>query len=306
MGRGSSSGSGSAVAAGAVPFAVGSETWGSITTPSAFNGLSGLRPTYGRVSRRGAMALSWTMDKIGPMATAEDCGLVLAVIAGHDPDDPTSTERPFEAPADQRDGFRLAVLRGAGDNAQPEVAANFEASLAVLREIGTLEEIELPDLPFDAAASVVIVAEGAAAFEEFITSGGSADLTAPEDRVGLYDGLVLPAVDYLRALRIRRQGGRMLDTLLRPYDAVVAPTLRLVASRIDEGFEAYFARDRGPSLGGAGNLCGLPGITVPNGFGERGLPTGLEFMGRAYGEDRILAAARAYQARTTWHTEHPQ
>jgi aspartyl-tRNA(Asn)/glutamyl-tRNA(Gln) amidotransferase subunit A len=320
---GSSSGSGSAVGAGCVPFAIGSETWGSILTPATFNGLTGLRPTYGRVSRRGAMALSWTMDKIGPMArTVDDCWAILDAIAGADPDDPASAACPVlppfpwtdhgasavgsaDAPATSTDRFRFAVLRDATTQAQPEVAANFAASLDVLRELGSVEEVDLPNLPWDAAASVVVIAEGTSAFEEFITSGECAGLTAPEDRIGLYHGLTLPAVDYLRALRIRRAGSRQLDALLAPFDAIVAPTLPYVATPIDANFATWFGRDRGPSLGAAGNLCGLPSITVPNGFGERGLPTALEFMGRAYAEDRILAVARAYQARTDWHTNRP-
>jgi aspartyl-tRNA(Asn)/glutamyl-tRNA(Gln) amidotransferase subunit A len=303
---GSSSGSGSAVGGGCVPFAIGSETWGSIHTPSTFNGITGLRPTYGRVSRRGAMALSWTMDKLGPMAhTARDCWTVLAAIAGRDPGDPTTTEHPLPPLPARESGFRFGVLRGATERAQSQVAANFTASLDVLREIGTLDEVSLPDLPWDAAASVVVIAEGTSAFEEFITSGDCAGLTAPEDRVGLYHGLTLPAVDYLRALRIRRLGSRQLDALLANYDAIIAPTLPYVATPIAENFATWFGRDRGPSLGAAGNLCGLPSVTVPNGFGERGLPTALEFLGRAYAEDRIAAAAMAYQARTDWHTQRP-
>jgi len=303
---GSSSGSGAAVAAGAVPFAIGSETWGSITTPAALCGVTGLRPTYGRVSRRGAMALAWTMDKIGPIArTAEDCALVLAAIAGPDPEEPTTADRAL-AEDPRRDGFRFAMLRGATVGAQPAVAANFEGAVAVLREIGTVEEVDLPDLPFDAAAAVVVVAEAAAAFEEFIVSGRNAGLTAPEDRVGLYGALALPAVDYLRALRVRRLGGRALDEVLRPYDAMAAPTLAAVAGPLTERFSAYFEDNREATLGGAGNLCGLPAITVPNGFGERGLPTGLELMGRADDEHHILAAARAFQARTDWHLRRPE
>ena len=312
---GSSSGSGLAVGAGCVPFAIGSETWGSILVPSTFNGLTGLRPTYGRVSRRGAMALSWTMDKIGPMArTVDDCWAVLAAIAGPDPDEPTTLTSaapiapfPWPTTSDQTgSGFRFGVLRDSDAKAQPEVQANFEASLDVLRQIGTIDEIDLPDLPWDAAASVVVTSEGTSAFEEFITSGDAVGLTAPEDRVGLYMGLTIPAVDYIRALRIRRVGSRQLDALLSPYDAVLAPTTAYVATPIDASFATWFGRDRGPSLGAAGNLAGVPSITVPNGFGERGLPTAIEFMGRAYSEERLIEVARAYQARTDWHTKHPE
>jgi aspartyl-tRNA(Asn)/glutamyl-tRNA(Gln) amidotransferase subunit A len=130
-------------------------------------------------------------------------------------------------------------------------------------------------------------------------------LTAPEDRAGLFHGQTIPAVDYLRALRIRRAGGRAMDDLLSRYDALVGPTYPHVASPIDQPFATYFDREQRHNLGGVGNLCGLPSITVPNGFGERGLPTGIEFLGRTYDEERILAAARALQARTDWHKQHP-
>ncbi|HEY7293685.1 MAG TPA: amidase, partial [Dehalococcoidia bacterium] len=136
---GSSSGSGSAVGARAVPFAIGSETWGSIVTPSSFCGVCGLRPTYGRVSRHGAMALCWTLDKLGPMCrTADDCGLVLDAIAGRDPADETSLDWPYRYRPDgqRRDGFRLAVLENATASTEPEVGANFAAALDVLRDLG--------------------------------------------------------------------------------------------------------------------------------------------------------------------------
>jgi aspartyl-tRNA(Asn)/glutamyl-tRNA(Gln) amidotransferase subunit A len=296
---GSSSGSGSAVAAGCVPFAIGTETWGSILCPSSFNGLSGLRPTYGLVSRGGAMALSWTMDKIGPMChTAEDCGLVLAAIAGSD--DWSLVERPAGP-------FRIGVLVGAAGEAQTEVATNFAAALDTLADFGTLEEISLDcEIPWDAVASVIVMAEAASAFEEFIVSGESQGLTAPEDRVGLHHALALPAVDYLRALRIRRKAMRALDTRLRGFDAVVAPTMPYVAIPLTDRFDTWFGRERGPSLGAAGNLCGVPSITVMNGLGARRLPTGLEFMGRAGSERRLIELAERYQSATDWHGRHPE
>lgn len=303
---GSSSGSGAAVAAGCVPFAIGTETWGSIHCPSAFNGITGLRPTYGRVSRRGAMALSWTMDKIGPMArSVDDCATVYAAIAGPDRGDPsTLLQREVPLPVTGAP-MRFGVCRGSFEHAQPEVVANTEASLAILAEIGTVEDVELPDYPWDAAATTVVFSEAASAFEEFITEGKAEGLTAPEDRAGLHHGLTIPAVDYLRALRIRRAGGRAMDDLLSRYDALIGPTYPHVASPIDQPFATYFDREQRHNLGGVGNLCGLPSITIPNGFGERGLPTGIEFLGRAYDEERILAAARALQAKTDWHKKHP-
>lgn len=303
---GSSSGSGAAVASGCVPFAIGTETWGSIHCPAAFNGITGLRPTYGRVSRRGAMALSWTMDKIGPMGrTVDDCETVYNFIAGPDANEPTTLNGRTGGHVSTEGSFKFGVCRGAFENAQPEVIANTESAIAVLAEFGTVEEIELPSFPWDEAASTVVIAEAASAFEDFVIDGQSAGLTAPEDRAGLYHGLTIPAVDYLRALRIRRVGGEAMDRLLAKYDAIVAPTYPNVASPIDQLFSTYFDREQRHNLGGVGNLCGLPSISVPSGFGERGLPTGLEFLGRAYDEDRILAAARAFQIRTNWHTRHP-
>ncbi|HLZ72098.1 MAG TPA: amidase [Dehalococcoidia bacterium] len=305
---GSSSGSGSAVGARAVPFAIGSETWGSIVTPSSFCGVSGLRPTYGRVSRHGAMALCWTMDKLGPMCrSADDCGLVLDAIAGRDPLDETSLDALFQyRPEQQRhDGFRLAVLENATAGAQPEVAANFETALGVLRELGTIETLALPELPYDAVAMTIIRAEASSAFDAFLLSGGASGLTAPEDRINPLAYSVLPARDYLRALRIRRHIQREMDALLSRFDAIVAPGTRTVAGPISESFSKSLRRAAGDGLGAAGNIAGLPAVCVPNGFGERGLPTAIQFVGRAGAENTVLAVAGAYQQRTDWHRRLP-
>ncbi len=304
---GSSSGSGAAVAAGCVPFAIGSETWGSITTPSALNGITGLRPTYGRVSRRGAMALSWTMDKLGPMArSAEDCWLVLEAIAGHDPGDPTSSRERLGALPDPADRYKVAVPQGLDASLGGAVAANFAATLEVVRSYATVEEIELPALPWSDAASLIISAEGASAMQDLIEDGTTRSLTAPEDRYGLYDGLTLPAVDYLRALRVRRLGMTKMAELMAAYDAILAPTLIFEAPPITASFDSFFGEQRGQSLGALGNLCGLPTITVPNGLGDRGLPTGVEFLGTAWSEATITGIAKAFQDRTPWHLKRPQ
>jgi aspartyl-tRNA(Asn)/glutamyl-tRNA(Gln) amidotransferase subunit A len=252
------------------------------------------------------MALSWTMDKIGPMArTADDCATVYAAIAGPDPADPSTLLARDPAPREPRRRLRLGVFRACMSHAQSEVRANTEAALAVLSDVADLEDVELPDFPWDAAASVIVVCEAASAFEEFILSGESSGLTAPEDRAGLHHALTVPAVDYLRSLRVRRAGGRAFDALFDRFDAIVAPSYPHVAPPVDERFDTYFADAPNQNLGAAGNLLGLPSITVPSGFGERGLPVGLEFLGRAYDEATILAAARAFQSRSNWHTMHP-
>jgi aspartyl-tRNA(Asn)/glutamyl-tRNA(Gln) amidotransferase subunit A len=305
---GSSSGSGSAVAAGLVPFAIGSETWGSILSPAANCGISGLRPTYGRVSRHGAMALCWTLDKLGPLAlTADDCGLVLDAIAGGDSRDPTAADRPFrydgQAMAGRR--FRFGVLREVAATAEAGVRGAFDESLEVLRKLGTVEEVTIADLPYEAITRTILMAEAASAFEDMIESGAIAGLTAPEDRFTAYARDAILAKDYIRALRLRTLVVREADRVLSGLDALVAPGRPAVASPLDREFRGA-ARGNVPDVMGAiGNVAGLPAIAVPNGFTESGLPTSLQFMGRAWEENTIVAAARAWQGVTDWHLRHP-
>lgn len=305
---GSSSGSGAAIGAGLVPFAIGSETSGSIVTPAGYCGVAGLRPTYGRVSRHGAMALSWTLDKLGPICrTAEDCGLVLNAIAGPDPLDETAVDRAYKYPdADVPEKpYKLAVLREPARKVQPQVQANYEASLKALEGIATLREIELPDFPYSTVVGTIISCEMSAAFEGMLTSGQVWELSAPEDRVGAHAPMLIPARDYINAFRIRRLIQRKLDETFSEFDAVVAPTLSTVAPPVDQEFHAYQSGFRGSSIGVAGNAAGLPAITVPNGFGDRGLPTALEFVGRAFEENRLIAIAATYQEATHWHERRP-
>jgi len=304
---GSSSGSGSAVSAGLVPFAIGSETWGSILSPAGYCGVAGLRPTYGRVSRHGAMALCWTLDKLGPLAlTADDCGLVLDAIAGHDPLDPTTTVRSFHyTGADvERRRFRFGVLKNVLAGAEEAVQANFQRSLEDLRRIGTIEEVELPDLPWEVVTRTILHVEAASAFEELIESGKIAELTAPEDHYAAYarDGIL--AKDYVKALRLRGIMAREADALMSLFDALVAPGRPNVAPPIDREFRSALRGSAPDLMGAVGNGAGLPAVIVPNGVGDRGLPTSLQFMGRAWEENTILAAARAYQALTDWHLRH--
>jgi aspartyl-tRNA(Asn)/glutamyl-tRNA(Gln) amidotransferase subunit A len=305
---GSSSGSGAAVGAGCVPFAIGSETMGSILSPAGFCGVSGLRPTYGRVSRRGAMALSWTLDKLGPLArSADDCGLILEAIAGPDPLEASTLDAPFHyrPDRDRAAGFRLGVLREGVKDSQPEVRVNFERTLEELSRIATLEEVTLPEFPYSQVAEVIIRAEGTSALEPLIASGKVKELTAPEDRTGGYAGYAIPAVDYLRAMRIRQHMMTELEGLFARYDTIAHPSFGMVASPLGMSFEEYRGEKRWTSFSAAGNLAGLPAITVPNGFGERGLPTGVQFVGRAGEDGRVLSVARAYQQHTSWHTRYP-
>ena len=307
---GSSSGPGAAVAAGLVPFAIGSETSGSILTPAAYCGVTGLRPTYGLVSRHGAMALAWTMDKLGPLGrTAGDCAVVLAAIAGKDPKDPSAVDRHFavppEPPASRR--FRIGVPKGADKDIQPEVAANFRASLKVLENrLDVVEDVELPDLPYGAVGGMIIGAEGASAFDDLLKDGRLSQLTAPEDRTGGYPALAVSAPDYLRALRVRRPMQRALDDFLKKFDALAVPTRMTVASPLDKPFrDGWPGITGGANVIGPTNVVGVPGISVPNGFGLQGLPTGLSFAARAFDEAKLVTLARLYQDRSDWHKRQP-
>src|SRR5580698_1005868 len=205
---GSSSGSGSAVAAGLVTFALGSETSGSIVTPAAYCGVTGLRPTYGLVSRHGAMALSWTMDKIGPLCrSAEDCGLVLQTIAGSDSKDPGSAGKSFYyTPQYARQFSDLKVGFAPDDMGWADAAARsaFQAAMQAMRDTGVqFVEVALPDFPYGTLADVVIGAEEASIFETLITSGGVDQLQDASQAAGLKANLQIPATEYLKAMRIR-------------------------------------------------------------------------------------------------------
>jgi len=257
------------------------------------------------------MALCWTLDKLGPMCrTADDCGLVLQAIAGHDPEDDTSLTLAYryEPERVRTSGFRFGVMSIAEGETQPEVGANFHTALDVLREVGTLEDVTLPDLPYGPVTETILRAEAGSAFDAFIRSGKASELTAPEDHAGGYAYSLVSAKDYLHALRIRRIIVREIDPLFARYDAIVCPTTNVVASPITTKFSEYFKTPTGrrPAIGAVGNVVGLPAVSVPSGFGERGLPTALQFVGRAGAENVILATARAYQERTDWHMKRPE
>jgi len=307
---GSSSGPGAATAAGLVAFSIGSETSGSILTPCTYCGLSGLRPTYGLVSRHGAMALCWTLDKLGPMCrTADDCGLVLAAIAGKDPKDPSSVDRKFEYPSKittQR-RFRIGVIKDASKDIQTEVAANFQQSVKVLQLFcDVTTDVAFPDFPWGNVVGTIVNAEGASAFFDLIESGKLSELETPRDRIGGYTASMVSAVDYLQAMRIRGPMQRAFKEFISKFDAVIAPTRSTVASPIGVDFDkAYPDVKGGTPLIPAGNAVGAPAVCVPNGFGQNGLPTSIQFLGAPFSEGTLLEIAKGYQRQTPWHEKHP-
>jgi len=303
---GSSNGSGAGVAAGLVPFAIGSETWGSILMPASFCGVAGLRPTYGRVSRYGAMALSWTLDKLGPLGlTADDCGLLLEAIAGPDALDRTAADRKYRYEVNSGDRFKLAVRKGATDDSDYDVRKNFDRAVQHLAQVADIDEVTLPDYPYEAVAMTIFLGESAEALEGLAQNGVIAGLTNPGSRLGHFSKAAVLAKDYLKALRVRGQIARDIDRLLRPYDALMVPTTQSVALPIDVDLERGWSQGRTDIDGAVGNALGLPAVSVPTGLSEAGLPTSIEFLGNAYSENALLSVARAYQGLTRWHEERP-
>ena len=311
---GSSSGSGSAVAAGLVPFALGSETSGSILTPSAYCGVTGLRPTYGLVSRHGAMSLAWTMDKIGPLCrSAEDCGLVLQAIAGGDSKDPGSAGKSFyytpqyaRRLSDLKVGFAPADAEWADAAARPA----FEAAMKVIREIGVqMTEAKLPDFPWGPVTSTIVSCEGASVFETLISSGKVNELADAKQIAGLKAGLEIPAKDYLKAMRIRSLMKQSFHELFADLDVLVAPATYRIATKVADSLDAPRPGTRPVARGmngliPAGNLAGLPALCLPCGFAEN-MPVALQLVGPAFSENTLLAVGREFQNRTDWHKRRP-
>jgi aspartyl-tRNA(Asn)/glutamyl-tRNA(Gln) amidotransferase subunit A len=304
---GSSSGSAAAVAAGLVGFSIASETWGSIVCPSAFCGVSGLRPTYGRVPRTGAMALSWTMDKLGPMArSAEDCQLVLGTIAGVDPGDPSSLASPAELKGSPiaRD-YRVGVFRPAVPVWEDESAHQvFEDGLRVLARVGCrIDEAKLPDLPFEEAAGIILACESVASFEP-ILSDPKAQGSLPKNAANAIEASkAIRGADYVRTMQARRIMQRELDRVFEKFDVLISPGVSFVATPLDADLEQAFS---GPDpLGAAGNLAGIPALTIPCGFTQANLPVGMQILGRPLEERRILALGRLFQQKTEWHKRRP-
>ena len=304
---GSSSGSGAAVAAALVGFAIGSETWGSIVCPSTFCGISGLRPTFGRVSRHGAMALSWTLDKLGPMArSAEDCELVLAAIGGHDPRDAWSANEPLPGPANPADARRLKVAFFTPDfkkHGEPEVQAAYQRALADLVAAGVrTTEAKLPELPFEPVAGVFVACEAASAFEELFKDGRVRQLANPWAALGASTPKIVTGPDFVKATRIRALCQTEMAEFFGTWDLLLAPGELMTAFPADKSFDDVTFSD---PVGAMGNLCGLPAMAVPCGFGKDGLPASLTIVGGAFEERKVIALAKFYQSITDWAGRRP-
>ncbi len=286
---GSSAGPAAAVSAGLVPFALGTETLGSIVSPSTRTGVTGLRPSYGRVSRWGVMALSWSMDKAGPLCrNADDCAIVFDVIRGADPRDPMSVDQPFPYDAQAPlASLKIAYVASAFEGERRGVEFDRKV-LDVLRGLGaTLVPIELPDRP-GGAMRVILGVEAAAAFDDLTRSGRDSLLVRQDAGAwpnSFRSSRFIPAVEYIQANRIRRLLQEDMQHLLKDIDAYVSPSFA--------GSNLLFT-----------NLTGHPCVAVPTGF-ESGSPVSITFCGRMYGEAEALEVARAYQEATEWDERHP-
>ena len=321
---GSSSGSAAAVAGGIVPFALGSETSGSIGTPSAYCGVTGLRPTYGLISRHGSMALSWTLDKIGPMArNAEDVSLVLEAVAGPDPKDASSSGkryRPLTAAAARAAVKKVRVAfaeEDIADHASPGAKAALEKGVAEFRRLaGNIVRATIPaDLPYGPMVGTVYGAEGATIFAELIEGDRFEELVDARQKAGLRAALDIRARDYLLAMRLRVRLSAAFAELFKTADVILSAGRTITATPITQALDNPPTTASNPpqtkrpgniGLIPAGNLAGVPAIFFPCGFGTDGLPVGLQLVGPPFSEPLLLALAAAYQRETAHHTKTPK
>ena len=286
---GSSAGPGSATAAGLVAFSIGSETWGSIVSPSTRNGVTGLRPTFGTVSRAGAMALSWTMDKLGPMCrSVADCALIYNIIRGSDNLDRSVIDVPFQVPRlNQIENLRVAYVESAFKDTSTK--ENDKAVLEILKSLGlNLIPIELPEFPVK-ALSFILSAEAAAAFDELTRSNRDDELVRQMRMAWpnvFRKARYIPAVEYIQANRARILLNEKMNKLFESIDVYIVPSF----------WSDNLLRT---------NLSGHPCVVLPNGFDKNGSPTSISFIANLYKDGNAIAVAQVYQDATTWHKKYP-
>ena len=286
---GSSAGPGSATSAGLVAFSIGSETWGSIVSPSTVNGVTGLRPTFGTVSKSGAMALSWSMDKIGPMCrSVDDCALVYSIIKGTDREDHSVVDAPFQVPVKKElKSLRIGFVESAFNDST--TSDNDRNVVDRLRELGfTMVPIELPEFPTN-SLSFLLDVEAAAAFDEMTRNNRDDQLVRQVKRAWpnvFRSARYVPAVEYVQANRARVLLNQKMSSLFEKIDVYLVPSF----------YGDNLLRT---------NLTGHPCIVLPNGFDNKGMPTSISFIGDLYKDGELVAVARSYQRGTGWHKRYP-
>jgi aspartyl-tRNA(Asn)/glutamyl-tRNA(Gln) amidotransferase subunit A len=314
---GSSSGSGSAVAARLTYAALGSDTGGSVRMPAHFCGVTGLKTTYGRISRFGAMPLSQSLDTVGPLArTAEDCALLLRLMAGADPEDPTASTVPVDdymaATARSIKALKIGVPTSFYvDDLDPEVAQALDETIATLKREGAeIVKVELPDQRQLSAACQLVLAVEAAAFHKRWLIERPQDY-GPQVLMRLQNGLAIPGVSYLEALRWRAPAlaahvaaTSKVDLVIAPVAPVPAPTIAETDIGNSPGAEAVIQRLT--RFTRTINYLGVPALSVPSGFTRSGLPIGMQLIGRSFDEATILSVGAAFQRVTDFHARVPQ
>ncbi|GAB4553118.1 MAG: amidase [Anaerolineae bacterium] len=308
---GSSGGSGAALAARLCLGSLGSDTRGSIRIPAALCGVVGLKPTYGRLSLRGVMPLAWSLDHAGPMArTVEDCALIYMAIAGYDPNDPYCADMPVDNVLLKLDagvkGVRIGVPRDAYfREVEPEVAQAFEASLIVFETLGArLHEVDLSKVAEESRLSRLITsAEAGAIYADQVREHpelfGADVLARLKNETGT-------ASDYARARRAQVMVRHEMAWLFREYDLLMTPTTPFTDVPFEDADRVEQARARLSSLTAPFNMAGVPTISVPNGIGKRGIPTGLQIAAPMWTEGRVFRAAYAFEQATDWHKYAPK
>jgi aspartyl-tRNA(Asn)/glutamyl-tRNA(Gln) amidotransferase subunit A len=314
---GSSSGSGSAVAARLTFAALGSDTGGSIRMPAHFCGVTGLKTTYGRISRAGAMPLSQSLDTVGPLArTAEDCALLLGLMAGVDPNDPTAAAEPVPdyvaATRESITGLTIGVPSAFYvDDLDPEVERILDETIAVLkREGANIVQVELPDQRQLAAAAQLVVAVEASAFHKRWLIERPQDY-GPQVLMRLQNGLAIPGVSYLEAMRWRGPALAAYLAAVAGTDAVIVPGApvpapTLAESDVGNGPDADAVIQRLTRFTRPVNYLGVPSLAIPSGFTKNGLPVGMQLIGRSFDEAMLLRIGAAFQRATDFHERVPE
>lgn len=306
MTGGSSGGSGAAVAAGLCFASLGSDTGGSIRTPAALSGIYGLKPTYGRVSKYGAIPLAWSLDHIGPMTrSVADLALVLQVIAGYDPNDPTTVQ---QAVPEYRQGLEEGVkgLRVGVpthyffENVEEEVEQSVRAAIQQLEKLGAdLVEITIPELDLAVYSELITIRSEAAAYHHE-TLQKNDDLYGSDVAISLKAGELVTAVDYVRAQQARRKLQASILNVFQKVDVIAAPTLTMTAPEVQASFKFINGENRAVSaefvrLAAPANLTGIPSLSMPTGFSSEGLPIGMQLMGKSFSEHTLLKTAAALE-----------
>jgi aspartyl-tRNA(Asn)/glutamyl-tRNA(Gln) amidotransferase subunit A len=307
---GSSSGTGAAIAAGLILGGSGSDTGGSIRLPSVYCGVTGIKPTYGRVSRRGVLPLAYSLDHVGPMAwTAEDCAILLQAMAGHDAEDPGSADQPVPdyragLRPDLR-GIRIGVVRHFYETDHPigdEARVAIDAALGVMRDLGAeLREIKLsPVQDYGACGWVILFAESWAVHEAVMRHRFLEYGRMMRNRVVL--GSLLTSSDYIQALRLRGELAREMTAAMRDVDVVVSGVAPGDATRLDEkpSYESFQRALMMPF-----NVTGQPSMAIRCGFSTQGLPLGLQLAGKPFDEATVLRVGHAYELATPWRGMRP-